>query len=284
MGEDAPDIKYRLKEHYDRDARAYHEVHYVRKTPYSPLKYRQQYIEELIAAAGVRAGDTILDVGCGPGELLLSLLRKGFDARGVDISPGMVEEARALLAVNGFTADRVSLGDIERIGFPDASFNVLVAAGVIEYQRRDDEALAEMARVLKPGGLLLLNVSIRGTYVAILDDAYRWLKKRRGPRRALQFVKQRLFGRGELHDLPDRRTHWPSAFDAALAKVGLVPVERRYFHFSLLPMPLDSVIRGISGQAGRRLEARFSAHSVGRYLAGGYLVAAMRHPPKGAHH
>src|SRR5207249_3660787 len=132
------EIKRRLADHYDTDAPLYHRVHYIERADYSPLAWRQAYIEEMLAEQRLPSGARILDIGCGPGELVLSLLRKGYDARGVDISVGMVDEAIRLLATSGFGGStRVAQGDIERLEFPDQAFEVVIAAGVIEYQKDD---------------------------------------------------------------------------------------------------------------------------------------------------
>ena len=276
MEPDVTTIKQRLVDHYDRGARQYHEANYARKEAYSALQYRQFYIERMIENQAVPKGARILDVGCGPGELVLSLRNKGYDVWGVDISPVMVSEAIALLHGNGFMEPgRIAVGDIETLEFDDCSFDVVVAAGVIEYQRDDERALSEMHRVLKPGGLLILNVTNRYSYLGILDGVYRWLKKHRATRRLLGLVKSRLLGRGELHDFPDRRTHVPHAFDRDLVAFGFTKTGHNYFHFAPLPTPLDSVFAAWCKPAGRWLE-RFTDRPLGRLLGGGYLVMARR--------
>ncbi len=275
MRENQTIIKDRLADFYDRDARAYHERFYTRPGPYSALKYRQWYVEAMIARCAP-PGATILDVGCGPGELLLSLLRRGYSAVGVDISKGMVDQAAALLDQSGFPpTGRVRVGDIEVLDFPADSFDVVVAAGVIEYQRRDDEALIEMRRVLRTGGHLILNVNNRRSYLGMLYGPFQWLKKPRVTRRILQFVKRHVLGRGDLHDLPDRRTHSPRGFDEELASLGLRKVSHNYFHFSPLPAPLDSALPGICLRLGKQME-RLTQRSLGAWLAGGYLVMAQK--------
>jgi ubiquinone/menaquinone biosynthesis C-methylase UbiE len=273
---DSHDIKKRLVDHYDVDAKLYHHVHYIERAEYSPLAWRQAYVERTLAEHRVAAGVPILDIGCGPGELVLSLLRQGFDARGIDISAGMVDVATRLLASNGFdSSNRVARGDIERLAFPDQAFDVVVAAGVIEYQKDDTAALTEMRRVLKPNGLLILNVTNRYGYVNLLDDLYRRLKKRPATNRLLGFLKERVLRKGPVAMFPDRRTHSPWKFDKALAAHGLRKVGFNYFHFSPLPMPLDSVFASVCRPAGKSME-RLSRNAVAVLLAGGYIVVARR--------
>lgn len=271
-------IKQALTEFYDRSAQEYHVAHYGADSGYSPLRSRQAYIERMIERQRLPRGARILDVGCGPGELLLRLRQDGYDALGVDISQGMVDEASRLLRSRGFAdgAERVSVGDIERLQFPDGTFDAVIAAGVIEYQTGDAKALHEMGRVLKPGGCLILNVS-NNAYMVLIDGAYRRMKKHPVTRRLLSFLKGRVLRKGELRDLPDRRTHSPRAFDREMARHGFRIVDYNYFHFSPLPPPLDSVFDAWCRPLGQRMErALTKAPRLGRLLAGGYLLAARK--------
>src|SRR5262245_26573115 len=80
VNQDATLIKQRLVNHYDKDAKDYHAFHYARwGEGYSPLQFRQRYIEAMIQSAGLPKGAKILDVGCGPGELLSALVGEGHD-------------------------------------------------------------------------------------------------------------------------------------------------------------------------------------------------------------
>ena len=92
-------------------------------------------------------GSKILDVGCGTGHLAAELARRGYDTWGTDLSAGMIDYARA-----NYNAERYQVGDIEKIPFPDNTFDGIVCLGVVEYLASDDAALKEMHRVLRPGG------------------------------------------------------------------------------------------------------------------------------------
>jgi ubiquinone/menaquinone biosynthesis C-methylase UbiE len=270
-------VKQALTEFYNRSAQEYHVINYSTDGRYSPLRYRQMYIERMIEQQRLPRGARILDVGCGPGELLLRLRQDGYDALGVDISQAMVDKASHLLRSRGFAdgAERVSVGDIEGLRFPDGSFDAVIAAGVIEYQTEDSRALHEMARVLKPGGCLIVNVSSK-SYMVLIVEAYRWMKKQRVTRRLLSFLKKHVLRKGELRDLPDRRTHSPRAFDREIARHGFRIVDYNYFHFSPLPPPLDSVFDGWCRPLGQRMERLTKARRLGRLLGGGYLIAARK--------
>jgi len=98
-------------------------------------------------------GGRLLDVGCGTGKIARFAHDRGVEAVGVDISPVAVEQARAISPGVGF--DVMSALALE---YPDGSFDgVSSFFSIIHLARRDAQlAVAEMARVLKPGGHLLL--------------------------------------------------------------------------------------------------------------------------------
>jgi SAM-dependent methyltransferase len=109
----------------------------------------------ILALAGNVAGRRILDVGCGSGPLFAALRDRGAILAGFDSSAGMIERARRRL---GDDADlRVTeLGS--PLPFPDGAFDDVVAALVLHYLEDWGPALAELRRVLKPGGRLIVAV------------------------------------------------------------------------------------------------------------------------------
>jgi len=277
MESDPRRIKDKLINFYDHTSRDYHRVHYyVPEEYYSPLRVRQLYVEGMIAAGQVRKSATILDVGCGPGELSLSLLKKGYEVWGVDISQGMVDEATRTVQANGLRhLARFSVGDIEDLDFKDGFFDLVVASGVMEYQKDDDRALSEMNRVLRVSGYLILNVTNRYSYTQCLSAPYAWLKRHSASRRALSFLKNNVLQRGILHDLPDHRTHSPFRFDKKLSDFGFRKIRHNYFHFSPLPAPLDSLLPSLCGPVGKCMERKLT-NSCWGILGGGYLVMAQK--------
>lgn len=93
-------------------------------------------------------GRDVLEVGCGTGLLLGRMAEFSRSARGVDLSPGMLEKARA----RGLD---VREGSATSLPFPDASFDVSCSFKVLAHVRDIDKALAEMARVVRPGGTIV---------------------------------------------------------------------------------------------------------------------------------
>ena len=99
----------------------------------------------------------MLEVGCGIGTLLADLVEAGYTCAAVERSPQMIAATRAELRRRGFPAaqDIVRRGSVQRLPFADASFDTVVSTFPTEYIY-DSAALAEIARVLRPGGRLVV--------------------------------------------------------------------------------------------------------------------------------
>jgi len=100
---------------------------------------------EVAAVADLVRGREVLEVGCGTGLILQRLAAIASRAVGVDLSPGMLRKARE----RGL---EVTEGRAEALPFPDASFDVAVSFKVLAHVPDVRAALAEMARVVRPGG------------------------------------------------------------------------------------------------------------------------------------
>jgi SAM-dependent methyltransferase len=120
---------------------------------------------ELVAADG---GGVVADLGCGPGRVTGYLSSLGLDAFGVDLSPGMVEVAAAR-----YPQLRFEVGSMDALDIEDASLAGALAWYSIIHtpDDRQPELFAEFARVVKPGGWLLLAFQV-GDEVVHLEHAY----------------------------------------------------------------------------------------------------------------
>jgi ubiquinone/menaquinone biosynthesis C-methylase UbiE len=115
---------------------------------------------EILARAGVAHGDRVLDVGTGPGYLALAasnLVGPDGGAVGIDASPEMIERARTRAARQGSRAEYF-VAAAESLPFDDDTFDVAVSRLVFHHLPGDVKtaALSEVARVLKPGGRILV--------------------------------------------------------------------------------------------------------------------------------
>ena len=102
---------------------------------------------------GARAGERLLDLGCGPGLLLEAARARGVSAWGIDLAGVALRMARARVP-----SAQLLLGSAERLPCADASFDLLTCIGVLERVFDRPRALAEMVRVLRPGGRLCVMV------------------------------------------------------------------------------------------------------------------------------
>jgi SAM-dependent methyltransferase len=107
----------------------------------------------LVAFAGVRSGHKVLDVGCGTGVVALSASRLGAEVWGLDLTPELLTRAAENSALAGAQIEWKE-GDAEALPYADAAFDVVVSQFGHMFAPRPEVALAEMLRVLRPGGTL----------------------------------------------------------------------------------------------------------------------------------
>ncbi len=152
-------------------------ANWYRLTPFGLELRRIQRLalERLRAVPGQR----VLDLGCGPGDGAAWLRRRGVDAIGLDYSQGMIDKARREALLSG----KLTRGDAGRLPFKDGAFDKLVCTNSFHHYPDHTSALAEMRRVLKPGGLMLL-VDPRQDHLF--------------GRFAIELVEERIFGLKEV--------------------------------------------------------------------------------------
>lgn len=120
---------------------------------------------------GLRSGDLVLDLGCGFGRHAYEALRRGASVVACDLG---VDELRQVRAVAGVMHDaghvgptevgvgtvvlETANGDARRLPFADGAFDRVIASEVMEHIDDDDTAMAELTRVLRPGGTIAVTV------------------------------------------------------------------------------------------------------------------------------
>ena len=103
----------------------------------------------------IPVGDRVLDVACGTGNLTIPLARQGCIVTGVDIAPNLLIQARERAAIEDVTAI-FDEGDAEALPYADASFDTVVTMFGAMFAPRPELVASELARVLRPGGLLAM--------------------------------------------------------------------------------------------------------------------------------
>lgn len=116
----------------------------------------------------------VLDAGCGDGMLVCAAAKRDADATGIDPDPVMLAAARSRTAAAGLQATFLE-GRVERLPFPDASFDVVVSVTVLCFMTDAAGAVREMARVLRPGGRLVLGELGRWSLWAAIRRVRGWL-------------------------------------------------------------------------------------------------------------
>ena len=127
---------------YDRIGEAYH-----------------TYFAERLLDHTAPAGDAhLLDIACGRGAVLVAAAARGIGPlAGIDVSPTMIDLARADLRSAGINNVDLRVMDAEQLDFPDARFDVLTAAFALFFLPDPARAAAEFRRVLRPGGVLAVS-------------------------------------------------------------------------------------------------------------------------------
>ena len=164
--------------------------------------FRASFVPVLDEIAGGRRDLRLLDCGCGTGYNLQQLLPRYGTAFGFDLSPDSIRRGReAHLAI--------ARGNMHHIPFRSGTFDIATSFDVVQSVPDDRAALREMARVLKPGGHVVLNVT------------------------ALELL------RGDHSDVWEEvRRYTPRTARELLAGAGLTPVRVAYVFASIVPMVL----------------------------------------------
>jgi SAM-dependent methyltransferase len=95
---------------------------------------------------------TVIDVGCGGGGLLASLLERGYDACGIDVSPAIIEAAQGYLGSRGFEPTRVSAEPLEALVERGETFENVVSMDCLEHVDDDEAMFQQLVKLVRPGG------------------------------------------------------------------------------------------------------------------------------------
>jgi ubiquinone/menaquinone biosynthesis C-methylase UbiE len=232
---------------------------------------RQAAVLDYVAAARLQRGARVLEIGCGAGHLTVALARRGLRVYAVDASQSMVEAASSWARQAG-VEESVSVGvaDAHALPFESGHFDLVVAVGVIPWLHTPGHAVGEMARVLRPGGQLVITADNRARLASFTD-----------PRAilALSPLKRAYDARRKRRGLATSRLDFPRRIDRLLLQARLSPVGRRTVGFgplSFLGHPVFSDSRSL--RINRRLQTLADRDVPGlRWTGWHYLVRATKH-------
>ena len=250
------DAKIRIEALFDSLA-----LEYVR-TRETQLSFQCQKRIALEFLEGTRG--RLLEVGCGPAVMMPELLAMGFEVEGIDVSGEMIRRGQQRMAGHPLERRcRLGVGDVERLAFPDASFDALLCMGVLEYLPGNDKALAEIARVLRPGGLAVFSMPNGASAYHAARGAYGEVRK----------LARQLRGKQAPESAVSYNRCVPSRFGGDLAAVRMRQLESRACNFIFFP--LHEVAPRASLALNRAL-LPLCASRIGPLLGAQYLVKAQK--------
>lgn len=226
--------------------------------PYwDPFTYSRKKIEEVCATYldALPDGASVLDVGCGTGEQLRRLAGR-FACSGCDPSTGMLAYARRNNPEVAFEC-----AEAEHLPYPDDAFDAVLCIEVVRYLEQPERALAELYRVLRPGGLCLLTFA-----PARSTSLYPLLNK--------------LSSRASLPGLTRLRQYFHTAADArrllADAGFGQVDLHARFFGPFIWLSKLDRRAASALLRRWERLDDRIAGTPGVGDFANLFVVAAFK--------
>jgi ubiquinone/menaquinone biosynthesis C-methylase UbiE len=236
-------------------------LEYVR-TRESQLSFQCQRRIALEFLAGAQG--RLLEVGCGPAVMLPDLLAMGFEVQGVDVSGEMIRRGRQRMSGHPLERRcRLDLGDVERLDFPDASFDAVLSMGVLEYLPGHAQALAEISRVLRPRGVAVFSMPNGMSAYHAARSAYIRLRG----------FERRLRGRPARDSSMAYNRCMPWRFPRELAAAGMRQLDSRACNFIFFPLhelaPRPSL-------ALNRAMLPLSGSFMGPLLGAQYLVKARK--------
>jgi SAM-dependent methyltransferase len=226
VGVEGEGLQEQVNAHFDSSASYWDGVYRGDDLQGIIYQQRQTAVLDYVDAAEVGRDAVVLEIGCGAGHLTMQLAERGLRIDAVDASPAMVDATAARAGEQG-VLDRVTVkvADVHQLPFATGHFDLVVAVGVIPWLHSPSDAVAEMARVLRPQGSLVLTADNGARLVSFTDP--RGLLALTPLKRVLVSLRRRR-GRVSSH------LHFPSRIDRMLLESSLQPLARRTVGFGPL--------------------------------------------------
>lgn len=124
--------------------------------------------DEVVTVAGVEPGARVLDVGCGTGNAALLAAERGGQVTAVDPAPRLLEVARSRAAAAGLALELLP-GEAAALPVPDGGYDVVLSVFAAIFAPDARAALADMARVLAPGGRVVMSAWVPGGAISTMN-------------------------------------------------------------------------------------------------------------------
>ena len=126
-----------------------------------PFSVQQAHLKEsflnlLLEMSGVGPEDEVLDVACGPGIVACAFAARAKHVSGIDLTPAMIARAKEIQREKGLANLTWHIGNVLPLPFPDAPFSIVVSRYSFHHFPDPQAVFAEMVRVCRPGGTVLL--------------------------------------------------------------------------------------------------------------------------------
>lgn len=170
-------------------------------------------LEAMVPAARLQGGERVLDVGCGAGHTALAFAPHALQVDALDLTPAMLEQVRKLADERGIENLQTRQGDVESLPYPDDSFERVTCRLCAHHFQHPARALSEIARVLAPGGLLLL-VDIVSPEEPVADTFLNAVELMRDPSHVRDYSLSQWLGMlGAVGLSPELLGTWPMRLD-----------------------------------------------------------------------
>lgn len=207
-----------VKEYFKATANFWHQLYESRDLYGIIHQERRAAVLLMVDSLSLPTGSLVLDIGCGAGAISVALGSRGFNVEAVD-------QVLEMINLTGQAAEEVglkskitaTLGDIRNLSFPGGAFKLALVIGVLPWLSAYRGPLSEVARVLEPGGHVIVNVDNRWALHRLLDPELNFMlipvKRRIGQ------ILRRLHLRKAAPSAPTTMTS-PREFKALLGECG----------------------------------------------------------------
>lgn len=251
----------KAKELFDRVAEGYEDKCEQKVFNFSSMifQHRINIVKEMIRKAP--SPGRVLDFGMGPAVFGPTCINHGLRYLGIDISPVMVERARAA----GLQDAEFIVGDLESLKPFEAQMNAVIAIGLIDYLEHPDKGLEALANAVRPDGHLIISFRNRFSVPSVTRDA----AKRVWHLFSSKKDSQSAFAAQDVHE------HSFSApyLESILKKLGYTVLETRYFNASpfFFSFPMSEGLWKSWLSIDTKLAGKFT-----RWMCSGGVIAARR--------
>jgi ubiquinone/menaquinone biosynthesis C-methylase UbiE len=190
-----------------------------------------EVLAEKVAFTKPQPADVALDVACGPGDRVLALAARVTFARGIDLTLEMLRQAREFQRERNISNAAFDCGEAEQLPYPDLFFDLVTCQCSIHHVPKPEAALAEMVRVMKPEGRLMV-IDCLAPESDLKFDLHNQIEMVRDPSHALSLrltTFLEIFENLGLEILRQSLKRRERSFHQWMLRAGHDPKNKRYF-------------------------------------------------------